>query len=119
MSRKEIVGKNYTIAFGVDHITGAFVQLWDTSLFPIDEQDCAFLVVDSTGIRVADEAGVNLTVRMARYLNEVEERFKQFKKYHPDQRPNITENEVIDVAKIAGGFLDISKEVHEIFGGDI
>jgi hypothetical protein len=115
MSRKNIVGEDHTISFGVDHATGAFVQLWEN---PWGEQDGAFILIDSNGIKVNDDDGTKVTGRVAAYLERVEERFKTFQKSKPGERPNITEDVVIGLSQVAGGFPDISAEVYKIFGED-
>lgn len=115
MSRKEIVGEKFTIAFGVDHMTGAFVQLWEN---PSHEQDASFVNIDSDGVRLNDANG-KVDPAMSACLRKVTSRFQQFNQNNPGVRPNIDEQIVIDLAKVAGGFPDISREVYQIFGEDI
>lgn len=115
MSRKEIVGEDFTIAFGVDHVTGAFVQLWEN---PAHEQDASFVKIDSYGVSL-DDVNNNVHQSMATYLHQVLARIDQFKRTRPTERFNIDEQIVIDLARVAGGFPDISREVYQIFGDDI
>lgn len=116
MSRKEIVGEKFTIAFGIDVITGAFVQLWKN---PADDQDCAFVIIDSDGVRIDEDlAGDSLHDELRTYLvNKVTSAFKRYKETHQD-RPNIDEAIVITLAQRAGGFPDISADVYRVFGDD-
>lgn len=116
MSRKEIIGEKYTIAFGVDHVTGAFVQLWEN---PADEQDQALVRIDSGGVNTDYEAEETFDPAIRRFLDETVQRFKDFKKVKPDERPNIGEQDVIALAHVVGGFPDIAMEVYRIFGDDI
>lgn len=114
MSRKEIVGEIFTIAFGVDHVTGAFVQLWNN---PASDQDSALVVINSDGISNI-YSDLNITSTIDRFLKATADRFQAFQNSRPGERPNITEDVVIDLARIAGGFPDITSEVYKIFGGD-
>ena len=47
MNRVEKHHDDFAIAFGVDDVTGAFVQVWRA---PMDKQDGAFLIIDSLGV---------------------------------------------------------------------
>lgn len=111
MSRKEIVGEKLTIAFGVDHATGAFVQLWKN---PINDQDASIVKIDSFGIS-GNKKSKHLSEEVRVFLDQTQKRFDLFKQNRPSERPNIDEQIVIDMAKHAGGFPDIAKEVYQIF----
>lgn len=115
MSRKDIVGRNYTISFGVDHVIGAFVQLWRN---PSYDQDCAFLVIDSDGVRYREKiAGVPIP-GLELYLIRIQQRFDEFKTTNHGC-PNIEPSIVIRLADIVGEFGNISAEVHRTFGDNI
>lgn len=116
MSRKEIVGNVCTIAFGVDHATGAFAQLWHN---PADDQDCAFVVIDSTGIRIDNEDGPLIPRAANMYLQTLQKRIDAYRHQKPGQRFNLSETDVIDLAKAAGGFPDIAPQVYKLFGDNI
>lgn len=116
MSRKEIVGEKFTIAFGVDTFTGAFAQLW---VNPAIEQDGAFVRIDSNGVSVDSEVEVENASALNHYLNKLVERFAKFKKDHPKERPNLGEQDVKELAIAAGGFPDIAMDVYRVFGDDV
>ena len=116
MSRKEITGENFTIAFGVDHATGAFAQLW---VNPADEQDAALIIVTGYQLDVDYEASFEFPAPLRRYCDQMAARIKQFSKANPGVRANLGEQDVIDLARAAGGFPDIAAEVYRVFGDDI
>lgn len=49
VSRVEKHNEHFAIAFGVDHVTGAYVQVWRA---PMESQEGAFLIIDSDGVHV-------------------------------------------------------------------
>ena len=112
MSRGEIGGDKYTIAFGVDHVTGAFVQLW---VNPIDEQDCAAVIIDSFGVRVEEEQMSALDEKTLRYVDEQRKRFEIWHKSGRSGLPNIDTDVAIGLAKSIEGFPDITTEVYKAF----
>lgn len=117
MSRIDIKGEKFDLAFGVDHVTGAFVQLW---VKPANEQDASIAKIDSFGVSIEQE-GTNsvLSKEVLDYLNHQEDRFKAYQAFGKPGRPNIDEHVVIDLARVVGGFPDISHEVYRVFGDDI
>lgn len=114
MSRKDVAGTgNYDLAFGVDTVTGAFVQLWKA---PANDQDGALVVIDKFGVKQKEPVDKALLG----FLAQVKDRFNQFHETNPNQFPNLDEQTIIDLARIAGGFSDeLSMQVYEIFGMDI
>lgn len=114
MSRKEIEGRDFDLAFGVDHLQGAFVQLWEK---PLIDQDGVLVSMDSFGVHINEEA--QLPEELVRFLYNTEKRFELFEERNPGIRPNLAEDDVINFAKFAGGFHDISREVYQIFGDTI
>jgi len=116
MSRKEIVGQVCTIAFGVDHVTGAFVQLWNN---PAHDQDCAFVVIDSNGIRIDNEDGSPIPRATNMYLQTLQKRIDAFRHQKLGQRFNLSETDVVDLAKAVGGFPDIAPQVYKLFGDSL
>jgi hypothetical protein len=115
MSREEIKGENYTIAFGVDRFSGAFVQLWEN---PACEQDGAIVEINSFGVQTHSPA-LELAPGVERFLDMTKSRFENYKARQPDQRPNIDEQVAIGLAQAVGGFQDISSDVYRVFGDDI
>ena len=119
MSREEVIGEKYMIAFGVDHATGAYAQLWE---LPHEDQDCALIRVDSNGvdhIYSLEDGSDPMTPELKRYVDATVKRFEQFSAANPGTRPNISEVDVIHLARIAGGFPDISAQVYKIFGEEL
>lgn len=47
-SRIERAHGRFAVAFGVDHVTGPYCQVW---LAPIDEQESALIIVDNRGVQ--------------------------------------------------------------------
>lgn len=111
MSRTDIKGESFDLAFGVDHVTGAFVQLW---VKPADDQDCAAVIIDSFGVVIDEEQKHHLNEPLLQFLERQKQRFVQWKKDSGDFLPNISEQEVIQLAGYAG-FPDIAKEVYSVF----
>lgn len=116
MSRKEIIGEKFTIVFGVDRVTGAFVQLW---VNPAEEQDKAIIVIDNNGVSMDRQAEQTLTADILLYLTNTLQRFRRFWDANPGQRPNLGEQDVIALARVVGGFPDIAADVYRIFGDDL
>lgn len=109
MSRKNIAGETYDLAFGVDHATGPFVQIF---LHPQSEQECAVVVVDNNGVDIREEAREfydEFPVGVRTYLAELAA------SYSRNPLGHIGEEHVIEIAKLLGDFPDITSEVYEIF----
>ena len=109
MSRMNIDGEKYDLAFGVDNITGPFFQVW---LSPQYDQDCAIVAVDNHGVRKNTEdpeAFSNLPAGAVRFLHDLEEQMKVFPGCH------IGEEQVIEIARLLNEFPDITKQVYEVF----
>lgn len=115
MSRKEISGEKFVIAFGVDRVTGAFAQLWKK---PSYDQDGAFVIVSSNGVFIDEDQDTVIPKELQDFLTKLKLRFQYWKKTSKD-RPNIDEQVVIDLSRHAGGFPDVTKEVYKIFGDDL
>jgi hypothetical protein len=115
MSRQEVIGENHTIAFGVDHATGAFVQLWSN---PADRQDGAIVRIDSNGVYVDYASEQTFSPPLKDFCDDTTTRFRAFQNDNPGVRPNIGEQDVIALARIVGGFPDIAMEVYRVFGDD-
>lgn len=116
MFRQEIIGEKFTIAFGVDHVTGAFMQLWAN---PAAEQDGALIRIDGNMVDTDYEAEFEFEPRLKRFLDEMVKRQGDFKKIKPGESANIGEQDVIELARAAGGFPDIAMDVYRVFGDDI
>lgn len=112
MSRVEVSDGQYTLAFGVAPHLGAFVQLW---INPIYDRDCAAIVIDSFGVRADEEQTALLAPRIHRHVQNLKKRFDDWHKTHPNERPNIDEKVVTDLARCIDGFPDIRDRVYEIF----
>lgn len=113
MSRVNIQGEKYELAFGVDHATGAFVQLW---VKPTDDKDCAAVVIDSKyGVNVDKYQIPQLSTEILRYVEQVNARIESAGVAQKVRQVNIDERVVIDLARIAGGFPDITRDVYQIF----
>lgn len=50
------------IAYGLDHATGPYVQIWAT---PADEQDAALVVIDNLGLRYGEDGREALARRVS------------------------------------------------------
>ena len=109
MSRVEIKGDKFDIAFGVDHVTGAFVQLW---VSPASEQDCSFIKIDSFGVEIDHNQVRGISAQLRGY---VQTQMKRFENWNRTGRPNIDPEMVISLARYAGGFPDITQEVYRVF----
>lgn len=116
MSRINVEGEKFELAFGVDHVTGAFVQLWAK---PAIDQDAAIVIIDSRGVQIDEEQMKLLDDSVLRFLDKQKERFARWKQQKRVGLPNIDEGLVIDFAKCVGGFPPITHDVYRVFGDDI
>lgn len=95
MSRKEVKKDGWIIAYGVDHITGAFVQVWKDG--DEDREDnptgAPQLEIDSWGIRVAPFMDKRFDV----IAKEFSASFKLFYKMHPGEKPNLAFGDVLAI----------------------
>ena len=109
MSRKDIEGKKYDIAVGVDHATGPFVQIY---MHPADDQEGAVVVVDNNGVDIRSylrEEYNGFPARAQAYLVGLQQQYAQYPGRH------IGEDHVIELAMLLGGFGDIGRDVYEAF----
>lgn len=109
MSRKNITGEKYDLAFGVDHATGPFVQVF---LHPQSEQECAVVVVDNNGVDIREEVREyydDFPAGVRKYLADLAVQ------YTKNPLGHIGEEHVIEIARLLGDFPDITSEVYEIF----
>jgi len=112
MSRKEHKGQKFDLAYGVDRYSGAFVQLFQS---PMDDQDGAFLNVDSHGVRL-DEDHPELPTELTKVISGLKLAFCRYKEAHNDN-PNLSVDHVLHVARAADQFDTFSeKEVYQVFG---
>ena len=116
MSRIDVNGEKFDLAFGVDHVTGAFVQLW---VKPAIEQDVAIVIIDSHGVQIDVEQMKLLDDSVLMFLDKQKERFAKWKKQKRVGLPNIDEELVINFANCIGGFPPIAHDVYRVFGDDI
>jgi hypothetical protein len=98
MSREDFKRGKWRIAIGVDHMTGAFVQLWLT-----EEQDGADVIVDSRGVIIDDPNTLldpRLPVRFVNNLRTLHKRFEAWKASHPKgPMPNLGRDDVVNFVK--------------------
>jgi len=111
MSRKEFSGKVYDIVVGVDHVTSAFVQLWNK---PMDDQDGALIVIDSGGVRCAVDK-TELPGKLSRCIDTFERRFAAAKNIGI-HKPNLAADDVVVFIAAADESDAVPKrEVYDIF----
>ena len=110
MSRAEIQGEQFTMAFGIDHATGPFVQVW---VSPADEQDCAIVVIDTT-VRIEPTLMAEYE-KLPRSAQEYVNWLKEALAARPDH--HIAEEHVIELARRIGEFenTNLVRRVYEIF----
>lgn len=123
MSRFEKDGERFAIAWGVDHVTGTYAQVW---LQPKDEQDGALIVIDNQGPRPSgpDAPGVSELLHalypdrrraelVILLIESVRARFKQAAE-SGNRNPNVDH---LTVAKLFAlfGFEDMERAVFEAF----
>lgn len=117
MSRVEIKGDTHTLVFGIDHVVGAFIQLW---INPADDQDCAAINIDSHfGVRTDDEQMPLLNAEIQEYVDKQRVRFHNSLKTNSNQwsnmRPSVDKEDVIDLAKCVVGIPDVFQQVNDTF----
>lgn len=108
----------FAVAFGVDHMTGAYCQVW---LAPIDEQERALVVIDNEGVRPfggsllrALDAERERADRAFRFLQAIDLRFKQAAAAG-NRRSNLDHETVTRLFCIFGFPESIRGEVFEAF----
>lgn len=80
MSRFEKHNARFAVAYGVDHLTGAYCQVWAA---PMEKQEHAFLIIDNRGVHAGDARpkGVEIATRewlaVNALLAEIRARFRQ------------------------------------------
>lgn len=97
MSRKQVSKGEWTVAYGVDHATGGFVQVWRDG--DEDREDnptgAPQLGIDSLGVR----GQPFMDKRFNRLVEEFLARFELFERLRPSERPNLGHDDVLAVVK--------------------
>jgi hypothetical protein len=87
MSRHEFNNQQYTVVVGVDHVTGAFVQVLEHP----GNQDGPNLVIDNLGVRTW-----NLPECLTRKVEAIKEQFAAAKRIG-NRHPNIYPQLVVEI----------------------
>ena len=93
-NRKSKCG-NYTFCYGVDHVTGAFFQLYDHTVK--DEDLEMVLQGDNMGIEIIHDA--NFTEPQAIVVNDLKELCDNYRKLN-GRNPNLSASELFTMAKL-------------------
>lgn len=112
-SRIERTHGRFAVAFGVDHVTGPFCQVW---LAPIDSQEAALIIVDNQGVRSegwerecpASHQAVERWLRETRSRSDAARRIG-------NPYPNIDHQTVTRLFLLLGFPEEIGREVWEAF----
>jgi len=111
MGRIEKSNEKFMVAFGADHATGSFLQVWHQ---PHAEQDGAFVVIDANGVAIDDHYPIRvediLGASAWRYLTGIRERFT-YARANGNTRPNL-DAETMTIFLVKLGFVGLGKEVH-------
>jgi hypothetical protein len=107
MSRAEYSNDHYEFAFGVDHATGPFLQVWDKTL----EQLEPVVNVDWFSVRTH-----NLTPNtpLSRRVDTLFKAFEQAKKMGINA-PNMAEEHVWHIAEVLGFPPSIRRKIWELW----
>jgi hypothetical protein len=111
MSRIERSNERFMIAFGVDRVTSAYVQVWAQ---PHEEQDTYLLAIDNLGVhlsRTEEEPAIPLITnmlngtdfleRVCRLVTQFERRFSDAKRAG-NPYPNLGVSDILEVAQVFG-----------------
>ncbi|HEY2510157.1 MAG TPA: hypothetical protein VGI39_04855 [Polyangiaceae bacterium] len=115
MSRVEKHNDRFAIAFGVDHVTSSYVQVWRQ---PMDKQEQPLIVIDNQGTRYSRLAAERmmppgLVDRAAGFLRSVEHRFARARARGVPY-PNLDAETAAALFELFG-FPDMLREVREAF----
>ena len=110
MSRIEKENDKYMVAFGADHATGSFLQVWHQ---PHELEDGAFIRIDANGVAFDDDRPISIEDILGesawRYLTGIKERYALARR-NGNTRPNLdAETMLIFLTKL--GFTGLGKEV--------
>lgn len=110
MSRIEKENNKYMVAFGADHATGSYLQVWHQ---PHELEDGAFIRIDANGVSLDEERPIRVEDIVGesawKYLMGIKERYR-LANGHGNARPNIdAETMSIFLAKL--GFPGLGKEI--------
>jgi hypothetical protein len=108
MSRVSIEGERYTFAFGVDHVTSVFIQVFDKQIENPDDQ----LLVDASNLGVELYCSDRFTSRQNLVLNEIVDAFEWARK-HKNPYPNIDPQRVFNIARAFDIDLTMSR-IYEV-----
>ena len=111
MSRVEKEIEKYMAAFGVDHATGTFVQIWEQ---PHDDQDAPLVRIDNMGIWTPLDYEEKLSESVQDFLNDIHQRYI-YSKRHGNPRPNIDAGTVGRLLVMLGFDPEIEREVYRTF----
>jgi hypothetical protein len=110
MSRVKKEGVKYMVAYGVDRVTSAYVQVWQQ---PHEEQDGAVITIDNRGVMVQNDFIPDS--KTDKFLENVRARFT-FSRNHGNERPNIDEEVIARLARCVG--VELSEmEVYRVLHG--
>lgn len=108
MSRCSVSNDKYTLAFGIDHAVGPFIQIWDKS----DDGDDPILDIDAMfGISIRN---VKQNPKLEGLVEEIDQQIKYFKEkrgYYPnlDAWTVCRLNDALDLSK------DNHKTIYEVW----
>lgn len=110
MSRTEKSSDKFDVAFGVDVITGTFVQVWH---HPMDEQDGSFIHINNRGVEVDEDQPVSVKDIIGEsawnYLMGIKARYRLAQE-NGNPAPNI-DAETVSIFLTKLGFAGLGREV--------
>jgi len=114
MTRIEKSNEKYMVAFGVDRVTGSFVQVWQQ---PHDEQDGALIRIDNQGVLLDEEQPIALEDIIGtsawNYLMGIKSRY-EIAGRGGNNAPNI-DYETASILLTKLGFPGLRREIHAAF----
>jgi hypothetical protein len=110
MSRIEKANDKYMVAFGADHATGSYLQVWHQ---PYELEDGAFLRIDANGVAFDDDQPISIEDILGesawRYLEGIKARY-QLARRGGNTRPNL-DAETMSIFLTKLGFEGLGKEI--------
>lgn len=112
MSRVEKETGLWMIAFGADHATGSYVQIW---VQPHNDRDCPAVVIDNLGVRLSDLEHSGFDQRSfpqetMRIIDETADRYAEART-HTNSRPNIDPDTITRLAVSLGFLRTIDRDI--------
>jgi hypothetical protein len=112
MSREAVQNGPFELAFGVDHVTSAFVSIYHLGAGD-EEEDHLVVSINNHGLLVDDPNHI-LPVRVTRLNETTQKRFEQSRRLG-NRYPNLDADTACDYAQALGFGRDVERRIRELW----